>query len=106
MGNLLSEFGHLFTRKSVLVSTPTEENPADADARRRAEVADARIALGTQFIKEYRELLDYEIGQLSPDPLLGSDVGACVTFKREGLMRARQILDEMKRLAEEKNVDA
>lgn len=68
-------------------------------------VRDARAASETMFFQNYKQQLQAAIDKHSPDPLLGSDVGACVTFKREGLMEAQRILSNMIRLAEEKLAD-
>jgi hypothetical protein len=65
-------------------------------------VHDVRAFISTQAYKDYREWIQHEIELSSPDPRQGSDVAACFTFKREGLMVALRRLDTMVKLAEER----
>ncbi len=104
--NVIERFRHLFGQDpSAMVSGdfPSKGDEAKAlEEQRIAAIRDARTAVGTEFYKEFRRRLRHEIKVSAPDPMMGSDVAMCMTFKREGLMRSEEILDLLVRLAEEK----
>ena len=103
LGNVFKEYSPFWRpREAVAPPGPTQDEILEAQQQRASLVMDARVAVGTMFFKEYRDRLEREVKSLSPNPALGSDVAACVTFQRSGLEQARAILEHMIRLAEEK----
>lgn len=105
MDRIIDRFRELFVigpNVSSTVDVDSEEADNALREQRFALIRDARTATSTEFFKEYRRRLDSQIDSLSPDPMQGSDVAICMTFKREGLMLARNVLNLMVKLAEER----
>lgn len=106
MGKVIEDFANLFRPRAVVVETQQEDDLVNDAAQRVEAVRDMRVFLDTQAYKDFRAWIDREIEGMSPDPSMGSDVAACYTFKREGLIVSRRRLDTMVKLAQEKLSDA
>lgn len=101
---LYEDFRALFTHPKT-VEERVEDDAAQAAEERRAEIADLRVFASTVAYRSLRAWLDREIRDNAPKPEYGTDVAACVMFKREGMMAVRDRLDHMVRLAEERLSD-
>lgn len=102
MSSVYEKFSHLWSERTATAVAPHEDQSVSEAEQRSASVKDMRVFIGTVAYKDYRDWLDREIEQMSPDPAMGTDVASCYTFKREGLIASRRRLDAMVRLAEEK----
>ena len=102
---MFKDFQAIWGDRTATVPAPMVDDVVDNGPDRSDAVRDMRVFIGTLAYREYRTWLDHEIDTMSPDPSMGSDVAACYTFKREGLIASRRRLDAMIRLAEEKLSD-
>lgn len=87
--------------------TASEEPGTEDDeiVARAEKIRDMRVFISTKAYSDFRATIEREILKNEPDPMMGSDVVACCTFKQQGLRQGLRELDHMVRLAEEKLAD-
>lgn len=102
MSKIIEGFRHLFVERTATPVPSLVEAESDAASARADSIRDVRVFIATQAYRDLRAWFVQQIREHAPRPEMGSDVGSCYTFKREGLQAGLDRLDAMVRLAEEK----
>jgi len=96
--NVLSRFKEYFEDEPIEEVEPdTTQDDRLLEERRN----DAKLFVGTQAYKDFRDMVNASIYACTPDPLKGTDVAGAMALKQAGLRESMEALDRVARRCEE-----